>query len=562
MSETNKRRHISTQNKIEKKIFKNYTPEEVQEYLNLQELYNETMGDYYAITHFLLFPSNDTNPGGIYPADFDSQINFTREQAEESCQRLRASLESIQEAYFENAIYKAVQAEYLRLYGDREPNRYPDIFIYAIIPDEEHETPERRKKYNEYNNSGRISELSKEVYNLESYLLLELIQNPEKYREVHREHEQTLKELEGAFFDDDPDAPTLDDEFKRQNLLDTLIMTEWLDQEGNERPDGLFFVALEAARKAKEEAEKKAKNITTLSIKEKGVKTVEYPLDKINNNIWNSLLTADKDGQLTMFFDTMRQGATPQPLVIYSIDFDTLEDASIIKKLTPYDKRIYIAVNALYSAGYDVITINQIYYVITNRKTKPNSKDREKINKSLSKMAARLHLDNAKEKNETFAKYPRFKYDGALLPFDRIEIEANGNTAEAIRIYRPADEGAAIDRALPLVKFAKQRGQYTTISSRVFGALSLTDSNLEIEDYLIEQIGHIKRGLINNKMLYETLLAATHQTTKMQRIRAKEKITALLDHFKNIGFIKDYETATDGITITYEQQKAIKQQNK
>ena len=309
------------------------------------------------------------------------------------------------------------------------------------------------------------------------------------------------------------------------------------------------------------EAELKALEATKKAVKitEKGIKNVEYPLDKINNNIWTSLLTADKNGQLTMAFDTMKQGAELQPLVIYSIDFSALEDASIIKKLTAFDKRVYIAVNGLYSAGYDIITINQIYSVITNRKTKPNSKDREKINKSLSKMAARLHLDNTKELTETYAKYPRFKYDGALLPFDRIEAEANGNITEAIRIYRPASEGAAKDRALPLVQFAKQRGQYTTITSRVFGALSLTDGNLEIEDYLIEQIGHIKRGLINPKMLYESILAATHQTTRNQRARAKEKIHALLEHFQTTGFIKDYEAGSDGITIVYEQQKAINQ---
>lgn len=346
--------------------------------------------------------------------------------------------------------------------------------------------------------------------------------------------------------------------------LDELIAQEYLNDDLTEKKDGLLFALLGTIEKPDEEAPTDESLLPMFSqlplvrIRDKGIKSVEYPLDKINNNIWTSLLTADKNGQLTMFFDTMKQGEEPQPLVLYSIDFNALEDASIVKKLTAYDKRVYIAVNGLYAAGYDIISINQIYSVIANTKTKPNSKDREKINKSLSKMAARLHLDNTKEINETYAKYPLFKYDGALLPFDRIEADFNGNHADAIRIYRPASEGTSADRALPLVKFAKQRGQITTITSQVFGSLSLTDSNLAIEDYLIEQIGHIKKGSINPKMLYSTILAATNQTTGSQKTRAKEKIKALLDHFKNTGFIKDYATGPDGVTIIYERQKAIK----
>ena len=349
--------------------------------------------------------------------------------------------------------------------------------------------------------------------------------------------------------------------------IDELITKELINADNTKKEDGLFWALLGTIKRTpKKQPQGDPDSLPRIfhnplldydivTISEKGIKTVEYPLDKINNSIWTSLLTADKDGQLTMFFDTMKQGAEPQPLVLYSIDFSALEDASIIKKLTAYDKRVYIAVNGLYAAGYDVISINQIYSVITNKRTKPNKNDRDKINKSLSKMTARLHLDNSKELNDTYAKYPRFKYDGALLPFDRVEAELNGNYAEAIRIYRPASEGTNPDRALPLVKFAKQRGQYTTITSQVFGALSLTDSNLEIEDYLIEQIGHIKRGTINPKMLYKTICEASHQTTQKQQSRAKGKITDLLDHFVETGFIKSYKKEPDGIIISYERPK-------
>lgn len=382
-----------------------------------------------------------------------------------------------------------------------------------------------------------IEQTAGDICEYEGQLLKELEENPDKYRGL---------------------------------TIDQLIAQEYINDDCTKKEDGLLWALLGTIKRTKhpkntEEQQRllpKMPILPSVMIRRKGIENVEYPIDKINNNIWRDLIKADKNGQLTMHFDTLTDTEEPRALVIYSIDFSTLEDESIVKKLTAYDKLVYIAVNGLYAAGYDAISINQIYAVITNKKAKPNKKDRDKINKSLSKMAARIHLDNKIEVNETYAKYPLFKYDGALLPFDRIEAEFNGIPAEAIRIYRPASEGASPDRALPLVRFAKARGQYTTISTQLFGALSLTDNNLAIQDYLIEEIGRIKRGNRNNKMLYETILEKTGQVKPMQKSRAKEKIHAILDHFTKTGFIKSYSIESDGVTIIYENKKSIENKGK
>ena len=538
------RRRVSVRNDIEERIFKNHTKSEIEEYNNLQELYYETQGDYYAITHFLWLEDTDTL---TIP-----RFELNREEAQTTAEELQKRLENIQKAYFNNAICKEVNTELSKTL--KKPNRYPDTFIDTVSPTGEPFTSEQHGKYDKI-----IDKLSLEVYELEDYLLLELIQNPDKYRKIHEAYNQYIQEIDEE--KTDPEKALFAEKLINDNLIDTLIKSEWLDNEGNEKPDGLFYAALEAARKAKEEAEEQKKLRAEIKITEKGVKSLDYPLDKVNKNIWDSL-AQEKDGQLRFAFDTIRRNKEPEALVLCSIDFNSLEDTGITKRLTAYDKRVYIAVNGLYSAGYDVISINQIYSVITNRRTKPNANDREKINKALTKMASRVHLNNFNEVKKGY-NYPKYKYDGALLPFDRIEAEVNGKLTDgAIRILRPAEEGNALNRALPLVQFAKQRNQYTTISSEIFGALSLTDSNLEIEDYLIEQIGHIKRGGLNSKMLYESVLTATHQTTKMQRMRAKEKINALLDHFKTTGFISNYTTDKDGITIICNNPKAITKQDK
>lgn len=481
--------------KIEQEILARFTAEEQAEYKNLQEYYNELAGE-----HFLASVAHYSD---------EKKTGFSKVKEYEALEELRKRYESASKAYFSNKVYIAFSLEYARRYPVKA-DPLPDLYIDALHPSgEEPLTEEENAKIEEYRA-------------LESFLRIEIAAHKEKYN---------------------------------GRSLEDLIKTEYCDEHGQERANGLFMQAVEAAKKIKEEQDS-----TELVINEKGVRAVEYPLDKINKNIWDSL-TYERDGQLrfSFEFDTIKKKQEFEPLVICTIDFSKLEEeegvTGITKKLTAFDKRVYIAVNGLYAAGFDYITINQIYAVMTNRKTTPNAKDREKINNSLSKMHGRIYISNQLESKRY--NYATYKYDGALLPFDRAVRNVNGNIAEVIRIYRPAGEDNTESRALPLVQFAKKRGQYTTITTEVFGALSLTENNLEIEDYLIEQIGHIKRRSINNKMLYTTVFEATKQTTHKQKERGKIKIHDLLEHFKKSGFIFDYKEDRDSITIILEDAPRI-----
>ena len=318
-----------------------------------------------------------------------------------------------------------------------------------------------------------------------------------------------------------------------------------------EQDFSLYDQLLKEIFKLSEEAGKKGKSKpNAITITESGVEKADYPVDKVNSSIFRDLREADPHGQL-FFIDTINKGKEKQPLVMCSINFDDIEAEGVVKRLTAIDKRVYIAVNALYSAGYDYITITQIYHVYTGRDTSPNAKDKEKINRSLTKMAARMYLDNKTEVEKGY-KYSRFKYDGPLLPFERVESSVNNQiTDTVIRILRPADETEWDERALPLVKFAKSRNQYTTISSACFGALSITEDNLLIEDYLIEQIARIKNpaNKTNNKLLYETIYKNTSQNARYKKTRAKDKIKKILDHLKKANYIYGYIVEEDGVTI-------------
>lgn len=291
--------------------------------------------------------------------------------------------------------------------------------------------------------------------------------------------------------------------------------------------------------------DKANKNIDIINFFEQGVNALEYPIDKINNSIWNEFIIAaakpNEAGQITFAMET--KGDKPINL-LYAIDFSNLEETgvTITKKLTAFDKRVYIACGALYSAGYEIITIGQIYKTMGNNGN-PSATAIKKINDSLTKMrGAIIFVDNEQESNAY--NYPRFRYDDSLLPMARITAIINGQeTDSAIKLHCEP----------PLQSFAKQRKQVTTVKRELLASpINKTEQNLLIDDYLIEQIAQIKTGRRSNRILFETLFKATG--IKDRRIKPRKKkdiLEKLLPHYKAQGFIKDFAADNDGITITY-----------
>lgn len=271
---------------------------------------------------------------------------------------------------------------------------------------------------------------------------------------------------------------------------------------------------------------------------------IDFPIDKVNNNVWQ--LLEDTKGQLKLSIDTtpQRRGRKKDPVqveVLYSLDFSSLENVSITRKLEPYDKRVYLAIAAIFNDGYDVMSIQQIYNAMgyTGRMS---ATDIKKINAAITKMnGARIYIDNITEHNAY--KYDHFKYDGVLLPMERIQAIING---------QPVDAAIHIFREPPMVSFARDRKQITTLDIKLLDTpLSKTNANIQLEDYLLEQIAHIKKGTIRNKMLYATIYEKTGITQKKQRQRAPEKIKQLLTHYIACGHITDFRDTGDGVEINY-----------
>lgn len=323
--------------------------------------------------------------------------------------------------------------------------------------------------------------------------------------------------------------------------LDEIFNISEVDENGEYTENSLISKAIEAARAAMI-----AQKLPIITVDK--INALDYPLDKINNNIWKLLKDADKNGQITVTFAMEKKGGRKEANVTYSINFDALEQqtgVTITKKLTTFDKRVYIAVGALYNNGFEVLSVAQIYNAMGNT-GRPSAADIKKINDSLTKMqAAHIFLSNEHEVEIAKYRYDKFVYDASLLPMERISAIINGQTVDsAIHLFREP----------PLISFARDRKQITTISRRLLESpLSKTDANLLIDDYLIERISSMKnaRGKLGNKILYATIYEECRISSKMQRSRAPEKIRKYLSHYKECKFIKDYKEEENGVTIIY-----------
>lgn len=354
---------------------------------------------------------------------------------------------------------------------------------------------------------------------------------PETFREYLRNERLTEESKNG---DDDSEALLF-------SLKDVFFFS-W-DEKRNLSEGSLFLELIDKARAAY----KKKHADTVVNYKNPAAEKVEYPIDKINSNVWRYFESADADGQLT--FAVERHGSKTPIDITYSINFDELEkipELKITKQLSHFDKRVYLAVSALFNQGYEIITISQIYATMGNT-GRPNARDIKKISDSLTKMeSAQISLDNIDE-HAHYSNYAHFKYQGHLLLIERVSAVVNGQLSEtAIHIFREP----------PLVTFAKQRGQITTFSSSLLAIpLNQTESNLQLEDYLFERIGRMKnsKNKSTNKILYAKIFEEIEATTNKQKSRTIPKINTILTSFKEKGYIKNFkETPTaDGVTISY-----------
>ena len=263
------------------------------------------------------------------------------------------------------------------------------------------------------------------------------------------------------------------------------------------------------------------------------------PLDKVNSTVFDKLAAQTLKQFLVNTGDKTKNGKS---VVVVEVSFDSLEEANVNTTLTPYDQRVYTAVNALQKAGNEYITPSQIYREMGHTKSPPTHAV-SKVNESLRKMQfTRLSIDNTSE-SATQKSVEKYTYEGYLLPIERVTHSINGKIVESC---------VHVLKNLPLMDYAKVRGQITEITPEVLQSpIDKTDRNIEIENYFIKRISHIKNNArLSNRILYSTVFDKIKVDDRKIIGRTKNVIHRILEYYKEIGFIRNYTEDQDGITIT------------
>ena len=317
-----------------------------------------------------------------------------------------------------------------------------------------------------------------------------------------------------------------------QHVLDCIDITENVIDAQEE----ITMLIEKAKEKYEADADKEKISVTA-----KKPEAVPFLLDKVSQNIFKNLEAG------TYSMNVEKSGSNDSLNTIITLDFEELENnkALIFRPLTPFDKRVYIAIGALWHAGNEYITIQQIHRAMGG-KGSPASYQIKAIDEAISKlMKTTIKIDN-QEESESY-NYPHFVYDSSLLPAEKIqELSINNRIAKhAIHLFREP----------PLLTFARKRKQITTYTSKQYALpFSMTDDNILLDDYFRNRIARMKRDKekkkpYNNKMLYATIYENCGIDTPKKRSRATTKFRKLLDHYQKTGIIAGYQENQDGIII-------------
>jgi hypothetical protein len=258
----------------------------------------------------------------------------------------------------------------------------------------------------------------------------------------------------------------------------------------------------------------------------KKVKCVVYPLDKLNKSIWHGLKSE------TYSVKVEKQGSREEILVTLALRFHG-------EPLNAFDKRVYLAICALYNAGNEYMSAGMIYRTMGGN-GRPNTKKFEKIKQSIIKMAmVHISIDNAEEANKY--KYPRFREVGANLLTCEYESETEIKTRKTEYCLH------LLSKPL-LMRYAEEHKQVTTYTLEQFQMpLSMTELNCAMDDYFRHRIARASGNTL--KIKYKSLLEHCYLTDKYARRKAKEKIPVFLDFYVKLGLIHGYSLETTEISI-------------
>ena len=259
----------------------------------------------------------------------------------------------------------------------------------------------------------------------------------------------------------------------------------------------------------------------------KKAESIVYPVDKLNFNLWQGLESKKYN------VGVEKQGSKEKINVYFTPKF-------FGDPMNAYDKRVYLAVCALYEADNERITAGMIYRAMGGKGRK-ELKKYEKLKQSIEKMAVvRISINNEQEAI-------KYKYRSFCVTNDYLlncssieEIELKGGKSDySIHIFeKPV-----------LMRYAEEHKQVTTYTPEQFQMpLSMTEMNCAIDDYLRYRIARASGNSV--KILLTTLFEYCNISTRKERHDAKQRFDTFLKFYAEVKLIQNYSVNT-GIDEEY-----------
>jgi len=226
------------------------------------------------------------------------------------------------------------------------------------------------------------------------------------------------------------------------------------------------------------------------------------------------------------------------------------------QKYTPYDREVYDGVVTLYEAGNSIITPAMVYRAMNGltETDKVSSQAIETVVKSLDKiMFIKITIDYTEEAKLYNKNVEKTSYMGNLLAAEKITVKINSEEREGYRIYRKPI----------LYEYAQISGQIITVPIKVLqtkDAVRSTDEVIIIRGYLLRQIEWMRNtkttrsDTITYQGIYEELeiskIVLDKKAYEKKTAKIRGHIKAILDEWKEQGYIIDYAEWKDGNKIT------------
>ena len=279
------------------------------------------------------------------------------------------------------------------------------------------------------------------------------------------------------------------------------------------------------------------------------------PVDKVSNIAFNYAEVKNLmlyDGHPVSIL-VGKQGSKKEIATMVSINFDEIEKRGVeifgSKELSMYDREVHDAIATLCVEGENRwITPQMIYQTMTgDPEARLHTKQTEAINNSVTKMMHSYIIIDATREAQAFG-FDNFQYDGSLIPAERVTVTLNGNTVVGIHLLRIP----------PLYEYAERKGQIGRADIKLLNSpLNKTEETAVLQGYLLRRILAIKNphNKQSNHIVYETIYkqleisAPNDNALRKKKIDIRKKVKAILDYWKKVGFIKEYEEAIRGQSI-------------